>query len=130
MNRRGLSLIELTITIAITSVLIYGITTSVRGFIRSVEHVRNTYVAMNLARLKMVEVRAGTYPGTGTTTLASEASFPGYAMQRVVTNVASSGGRSVRRVQINVANSTAGFSTPLVRLESYVTSVASFGDGV
>lgn len=129
-NKRGLTLVELTITIALASIMVYGITSSMHQQIRSSVQTRDYLVAMNIARLKMSEVRSEAYPATGTTTLTAEASFPGYMIQRVVTNVVSNGARSVRQVEINVARTGGSFSSPLVRLVTQLTSVATFGDGI
>lgn len=127
---RGFTLIELTITIAVSSIMVVGMVQAMQQQVVVSVETRDYLVAMNIARMKMGEIRAGSYPSVGTATLAAESAFPGYMSQRVVTDVVSSGGLSVRQVQVDVARSGGSFSSPIVSLITYLTSVTTFGDGL
>src|SRR3990167_3690659 len=126
----GFTLIEFVMIIAVGSFLVAGIVLFTRQQIVNGVKMRDFLIASNLAELKMAQMNNTAYPATGTTTPSAEASFPGFIFQQVVTSVATSGGSSVRQIQMDVDYSGSSFTSPLVRLITYRQSNTPFGDGV
>lgn len=130
-NQRGFTLIEFIVVIAVGSFLVAGIVLFSRQQIETVTSLRDMQIALNLAKLKMAEMNNTAYASlpVGTTTLASDSTFPGFMFQRVITSVATSGTNSLRQIDINVALTTGSFASPLVKLTTYRESDTTFGDG-
>lgn len=127
-----MTLIELVLVIAVGSIAVFGIVMFSREQVERGAQARDLVIAANLAELKMAEMNNLPYASlpVGTVTLPVDPSFPGYQMQRIVTNVATSGGVSVRQIDVRVTRTGGSFAQPLARLLTYRQSVTTFGDGV
>jgi prepilin-type N-terminal cleavage/methylation domain-containing protein len=124
-GERGFTLMEMVILIAVGSVLLVGLSRAIQSQIQAAVEQRNQLVALNLARHQMAVMMNSAYPGTGTTTPSSDGAFPDFAFSQVVTNVVTSGADTVNQIQMDVSAN----GRVLVRLYTYRTNTASFGDG-
>ena len=127
----GFTLIEFVMMIAISSFLIVGIVLFTRKQVVTGIRMRDFLVANNLAKLKMTQMNNTAFSllPVSTTTLPVESSFPGFAAQRVISTVSTSGTSSLRQINILVDYSGGSFSSPLVKLITYRQSNTTFGDG-
>lgn len=124
-------MIELVAMIAIASVLFTGFTRVIQNQIRNVISNRNSLIALNIAKREMARINVAAYPAVdgAETALAADPAFPSFIPTRYVTSVAISGSNSIRLITVRVRlNSVTG--TQLIRLDTYRTDLASFGDGV
>ncbi len=130
-TQKGFTLIEFVMMIAISSFLVAGIVLFTRQQMVNGLQMRDFLVASNLARLKMAQMNNTAYSSlpVGTTTLPVEPSFPGFAAQRVISAVATSGPSSLRQIKILLDYNGGAFSSPLVQLITYRQSNTTFGDG-
>ena len=128
----GFTLIEFVMIIAIGSFLVAGIVLFTRQQIVNGVNMRDFLIASNLAKLKMAEMNNTTYASlpAGTTTLPAEPSFSGFAVQRVISTIATSGTITLRQINVLVDYTGGSFSNPLVQLITYRQSSTTFGDGV
>ncbi len=129
-KKKGMSLMELTIMIAVAGVLFTGFTRAVQNQIRNVTLNRNYMIALNIAKREMAEINLGAYPAVdgAETALTADADFPSFIPTRFVTSVAISGSNSIRLITVRVRlNSVSG--TQLIRLDTYRTDLVSFGNG-
>ena len=128
-KKQGFTLIEFIVIIAVGSFLVVGIVLFTRQQIINTVKMQDFLIASNLARLKMAVMNNTAYPSVGTTAPSTEASFPGFIFRQAVTDVAASGGSSLRQIQIDVDYSGGSFDNPIVRLITYRQSNTTFGDG-
>ncbi len=117
---------ELTLMIAVGAILTLGIGRSIQNQIASAIDIRNYMVAMNLGKQQMAIMNNAAYPALGTTTPASDASYPNFTFSQVVTSVAISGGNNIRQIQMDVLIG----SDVIIRLYTYRTNTGVFGDGL
>ncbi len=127
-----MTLIELVLVIAVGSVLVLGLVMFSREQVERGVQARDLVIAANLVELKMAQMNNTAFASipTGNVTLASEASFPGFQIQRRVSNVTSRGGFTLRLVDIRVRRVGGSFNQPLARALTYRQSAVTFGDGV
>ena len=123
--KRGFSLIELVIMIAVSSALFVGMGRAVQSQIDTATDNRDYLIALHLAKRQMAIMNEAAYPAVGTTTPASDADFPSFTFYQVVTSVATSGTNSIRQIQMDVLRG----STVLVRLYTYRSNIITFGNG-
>lgn len=132
-SHKGFTLIEFIIMIAVGSFLVSGLVLFTFQQTKNGTQMRDFFVALDLARLKMAEMNNTAYASlpVGTTTLADDPSFPGFDIQRVITLVNTGAPNPVTLRQINIKIDYAGgtFSSPLVQLSTYRQSNTTFGDG-
>lgn len=126
-NRRGFSLIELVIMIAVSSALFVGMGRAVQSQIKMAGDNRDYLIALNLAKQQMAIMNLNTtLPAVGTTTPTDVGvAFSGFTFSQVVTSIAVSGSNNLRRIQLDVLKG----STVLVRLYTYRTDLVTFGNG-
>jgi hypothetical protein len=124
-NKRGVTLLELTMMIALGSILIIGISRGAQAQIKNTVDMRNYMIALNLAKKQMAIMNNGAYPAVGTTAPAADAAFPNFTYSQVVSSVATSGVYSIRQIQLDVLNGT----RVLVRLYTYRSDLITFGNG-
>jgi prepilin-type N-terminal cleavage/methylation domain-containing protein len=125
-NQRGFSLLEMVMMIAVGAVLFTGISRASQTQIKSAIDNRNYLVALNLAKWRMAIMNNLAYPASATTTPTSDTSFPDFTFSQVVSaDVATSGVYSIRSIQLDVLNG----AKVIVRLNTYRTNVATFGNG-
>lgn len=122
MSRRGVTLIELVIMIAVASVLFVGLARGYQSLIRRAVDNRNYMIALNLAKKQMAILNNTAYASLANST-TSDASFPGFSIVTTVT--ANSPIASMTNVRVDV---TSGGST-YVRLVTYRDAVVTFGTG-
>ncbi len=131
---RGFTIVELILVVAVGSLLVLGITLFTAQQVSNGSQMRDFLEALDLARLKMAEMNNTTYASlpVGTTTLTGEPSFPGLALQRVVTlvNTGAPNPVTLRRIDIKVDHTGGTFANPLIQLTTYRESNTTFGDGV
>ena len=133
-NKRGFSLIELTMMIAISAILLTGISRAVQTNLESAIEVRNSLIGLNLAKMQMAMMNNANYPAVSTTNPASDTSFSDFTFSQPVTTVTSSGTSSLEQIQLD----TSLGGRVLVRLYTYRTNTVNtrksitnygFGDG-
>ena len=135
-SSRGFTLIELIVAIAVGSFLIAGIVLFTQQQTSDGIRVKDYLAVLHLAKMKLAETNNMAYASlaTGSVVLPDEASFPGFDIQRTVSDVATAtvGGQTIRLRQYSVNIDYAGgaFTNPLVRLVTYRQSQTTFGDGV
>ena len=131
MNKRGVTLVELVIMIAVGSILLMGMSKSSLSFLKRSVDARNMTIALNLAKRQMAIMNNTAYaslPVAAEAALSVDAAFPGFTPTQEVTSVAVSGAESIRRVIVRVRlGSSAG--AVLVMLDTYRTSIVTFGNG-
>lgn len=134
-KNRGFTLIEMIVTITVASFLIAGIVLFTRQLTHNGIRVKDYLTALYLAKLKLAEANNASFASLdpGVVTLDDEASFPGFDIQRTVSDVSTAtvGGQSIslRQVRIDVDNAGGSSASPLVRLVTYRQSQTTFGDG-
>jgi type II secretory pathway pseudopilin PulG len=128
-RKSGLTLVELVLMIAISSVLLISLSRAVQALIESQVVMRDTYIALNLAKLQMAKMNNAAYPAAGTTNPTSAESFTDFGYTQVVTEIFTSGGNSVREIYLDVTRA----GEVLVRLYTYRTNAVNgttgFGNG-
>ena len=129
-NKRGFSLIELTMMIAIGSVLFVGLSRGVHGLIKTAITNRDYLIALNLVKEKMAIMNNNAYITVlSTTTPAADADFSGFTFSQTVSNVLTSGANTLNQIQMDVL---AGGNV-LVRVYTYRTNTVNgtqgFGNG-
>ena len=130
---RGMTLIELVIIIGLGAVLTLGIVKFTFQQINTGVKMRDYLTALNLARLKMALANNTDYTtlGAATTTLAQEASFTGFDVQRIVGSEVTGApyGVKIKKIDIKVDYVGGSFANPLVWLTTYREDHVTFGDG-
>ena len=133
-NNQGFSLIEFIVMIAVGSFLVSGLVLFTRQQAVNGTQMRDFLVALDLARVKMAEMNNTAYASltVGTTTLADDASFPGFDIQRVITlvNTGAPNPVTIRQIDIKIDYAGGTFSNPLIKLSAYRQSNTTFGDGI
>ena len=125
LSGRGFTLLEMTLMIGVGTVLVLGMSTAVQSQLKGAVDMRNYLIALELAKQQMAVMNNASHPGTGTTNPSSDAAFPDFGFTQVVTSVATSGSDNIREVRLDTTMN----GIVLVRLYTYRTSTASFGDG-
>ena len=130
-RKRGVTMMELVIMIAIASVLFTGLTRVIQNQIRNSNLNRNYLIALNLAKIEMAKLNIGAFPAVdgAETALTADAAYPSFIPTRFVTSVAVSGSNNLRLITVRVRLLSVTGSV-LVRLDTYRTDLVSFGDGV
>ena len=124
--KRGFSLIELVIMIAVSSALFVGMGRAVQSQIKMAGDNRDYLIALNLAKQQMAIMNLASLPAVGTTTPSDVGvAFSGFTFTQVVTSIAVSGSFNLRQIQMDVLKG----GTVLVRLYTYRTDLVTFGDG-
>ena len=129
-NRRGYSLIEIIITIAVAAILFVGLSRAAQNLIKSVIDNRNNTIAFNIAKYQMSVMNNAAYPAVvAETAQTADPAFPSFIPTQEVVSVAVSGSYSIRQITVRVRlNSISG--AVLIRLDTYRTNLATFGDGL
>ena len=123
--KRGFSLIELVIMIAVSSALFVGMGRAVQSQLKTATDNRDYLIALHLAKQQMARMNEAAYPAVGTTAPASDAAFPNFTFSQVVSAVVTSGTSSIRQIQMDVLKGSA----VLVRLYTYRSNIITFGNG-
>ena len=130
-GRRGFTLMEMTIMIAISAVLMTGMTRAIQTLLELSNDNRDYLIALNLARRQMAMINLAGYPAVvaSETGLTPDGDFPSFTPTWQVTDVATSGGNSIRLIIVRVRR---GSSTGpvLIRLDTYRSNIITFGNGV
>lgn len=130
-NRRGFTLIEMTMMIAVGGILAMGITRAAQGQIREAMDNKDMQVALNLAKRQMAIMNNGALPAVAAeASLGADATFPQMFLTQEVTDVtAAVGGRSLRQIVLRVRKGSAS-GTILIQLYTYRSDLVTFGNGV
>ena len=132
LNRRGLTLLELVITIAIGSILLISFSRTVQALIETQARMRDSFIALNLAKLQLSIDNNAAYPGAdSTTTLGADESITEFTIQRIYTKLAGNydppaANNSIIQVQFNISTPRSG---TLISVNTYRTDTVSFGNG-
>jgi type II secretory pathway pseudopilin PulG len=128
-KRRGATLVELVIMIAVSSVLMISITRAAMTLSEMVVDNRDRTIALNLARRQLAIMNNGAHPAVQAEAgLAADVNFPSFIPTLTVADVVTSGSLELRLVTIRIRlNSATG--PVLIRLDTYRTNLVSFGDG-
>ena len=133
-NRRGFTLIELVIMIAIGGILSLGLGKAAGNLIKMELQNRDYLIALNIAKRQMAIMQNAAYPAVAAeAALTADAAFPNYIPTQTVVSIATSvdaGGttNSIRQITIRVRlNSLAG--AVLIRLDTYRSNIITFGTG-
>ena len=126
-NRRGYTMIEFIVMIAVASALTVGLGRAVQSQIGTALDNRDYMVALNLAKQQMAIMNASTTVPALATTAPSDVgvSFSGFTFSQVVTSVATNGSDYIRQIQLDVLKG----SKVLVRVYTYRTNIVTFGNG-
>ncbi len=133
LRRRGFSLMELIIMIAVAGALFTGLSRAVNNLIQKAAINREYLIALNIAKLEMAKINIGAFPGVdgAEVALTADPDFPSFIPTRFVTSVATSIGppaRAINLITVQVRrNSLTG--SVLIRLDTYRTDLVSFGNG-
>ena len=123
---------EMTLMIAVGSVLLIGITRAARAQLKNAIDQRTYLAAMNLAKQKIAIENNSAYPtANGTTTLAADADFGDFTIQRTYTLVVGTydppaANNSVVEVRYDISSTPGG---TFARFYTYRTDTAAFGNG-
>lgn len=133
--RDGFTLVELIMIITIGSVLTIGIVKYTAQQVANGTQMRDYLIALNLAQLEMAQMNNTAYstlPVSNTATLAQEASFPGFDIQRIVSaeTTGSPNGVKYKRIDFKIDYHGGSFTNPLVWLVTYREDHITFGDGI
>ena len=133
-NCRGMTLIEMILTIALAAVLVTGMVIFTRTEVERMTYARDFIIASNLTRLEMAKMNNTDYSALppGVVVLPQEPSFPGFMSQRTITQITNPFRNlaALRQVEIRTVPVTGSFSNPLASLITYRESVTTFGDGI
>ena len=124
-----MSLLELTITIAVGSVLLISITRAAHTQLKNAIVARNYVIALNLAKMQMAMMNNAAYPAVAAeAALTADVTFPNFIPTQEVVSVAVSGGDSIREVRIRIREGSVTGSV-LVLLYTYRSNIITFGNG-
>ena len=129
-NKRGFTLIELTVMIAIGAILTVGMAVSAETQMKTVVDNRNFLIALNLAKRQMAIMNRSAYPAVvAETALTADSNFPNFIVTQEVVPVDNDGGsKSIREIRVRVRlDSISG--AVLVILYTYRSDILSFGNG-
>ena len=129
-HKRGFTMIEMTITIAISAILMTGLGLAVQTQLKAAVDNRNYLIALNLAKRQMAMMNNSTYPSVaGEAALSADSGFPNFIPTQEVVELASNGGKSLREIRIRVRHgSLAG--PVLILLYTYRSDLLTFGNGL
>ncbi len=129
-NRRGFTLMEMTIMIGIGAVLFMGLSRSVLTLTELIIENRNYLTAFNLAKRQMAIMENSAYPAVAAEAAqTADTAFPSFIPTQTVTSVATSGTNSIRLITIRVRlNSVTG--AVLVRFDTYRSNIITNGNGI
>lgn len=129
-HKRGFTLIELTITIAVGAILLGTLGSIAQVHYKTLVQNRNFLIAYNLARRQMAIMNNDAYPAVAAeTALTPDAGFPNFIPTQEVTSVDTIGANSLRQVCIRVREvSLAG--PVLITIYEYRSDILNFGDGI
>lgn len=129
-GRRGFTLVELIITIAIGAVLLTSIGLAAQVHFSTLVQNRDFLVAYNLGRRQMAIMMNEPYPAVMTETAqTADPDFPDFIPTQEVTTVDTSGSDSLRHICVRIRHGSS--SGPiLVEVHAYRSNILSFGDGV
>ena len=129
-NRRGFTLIEMVLTIALGAVLLTGLGIATQAQMKSAIDNRDFLVALHLAKRQMAIMNLGTYPVVAAeAALSADANFPHFIPTREVTSVDTSGGNSIREIRIRIRKGTST-GPVLVMLITYRSNIVTIGNGI
>ena len=129
-NRRGYSLVEMSIMIAVGSFLFISLGRAVMGLVENAIDNRNYTTALNIAKWQMAKMNNAAYPAVvAETAQTADPAFPSFIPTQTVVDVATSGTNSIRQITVRVRlDSVSG--TVLIRLDTYRSDIITFGNGV
>ena len=116
---------EMTMMIAVGAILLISMGRAAQSQIKNAIDNRNYMIALNLAKQQMAIMNLAAYPAVGTTAPASDAAFPDFVFSQVVTSVATSGGNSIRQIEMDVSAN----GKQLIALYAYRSNIVTFGNG-
>jgi len=131
-NRRGFTLIEMVMIIAVGSIVVGGMVLFSAQHARQSVQMRDQVVSIYLAQRYMAESNNVAFAALppATTNFAADAAFGGFRARRIVTALATSGTNVLRQVEIQVARTAdAAFAAPVARLWTYRQSNVTYGTG-
>ncbi len=130
-NSRGVTLVELIMTITIAAFLLGGIVLFSSQQMTSTARVRDQLIALYLGQKAMAQINNTAYTSlpVGTTTLTGDPLFTGFQTRRVITAVSGGGTVTLRKIELRVARAGGSFAQALVSLTTYRQSNTTFGNG-
>ena len=128
-NKRGFTLIEMTIMIGVAAVLFISVSRAAQTLVDASVENRNYLVALNLAKNQMAIMNNAAYPAVAAeTTQTAISPFTDFIPTQEVVSVATSGGNSIRQITIRIRLGSATGSV-LIRLDTYRSNILTFGNG-
>ena len=129
-KKRGFSLIEMTIMIAIGAVLFTGMTRAAQTLMETAIENRDYMIALNIAKWEMAICNNAAFPASGGGELAQTAdtAFPDFIPTKEVTNVANSGANNLNLITVRVRRGSSS-GPVLIRLDTYRSNIITFGNG-
>lgn len=129
-SQRGFTLIEITLVIAISTVLMTSLGIEAQNQYKATVGNRNSMVAYNLARDQMALLGNLDYPAvTAETALTPDSDFPDFIPTLEVTEIDSSGSHSLRQICLRIRLGSAA-GPVLITLYTLRSDIVTFGDGV
>ena len=128
-GRRGFSLIEMTLMIAIGAALFIGIGPAAQNLTgRAIEN-RNYLIALNLAKWQMAIMMNSSYPAVAAETEQTvDPAFPDFIPTQEIVDADTSDTHSLREVRIRVRRGSSS-GPVLVLLHTYRSDIITFGNG-
>ena len=127
-HKKGFTLLELVIIIAMAGALMTGIATALNTQMHRFMLMRRYYQALNLAKARIAtfnNLTIASLPANGTIDY-TDPSFSGFTIRQITTTPYSSGSWFVRQIRVEVFTTKEG---DLVNLYTYRTNAAAIGDG-
>ena len=128
-RRRGITLIELTMMIAIGAIIFTGISKSAQSLMKGALDNRNYLVALNLAKRQMAIMNNAAYPTVAAeASVGADAAFPDFIPTQEVVNIVTNGSDTLNEIRVRVHYQTAA-GPVLILLRTYRSNVITFGNG-
>jgi prepilin-type N-terminal cleavage/methylation domain-containing protein len=129
-RKRGFTLIEMTLMIAVGSILVTSLVFAAQTHYKATIENRNYLIGFNLARRQMAIMYNTGYPAImSETAQAVDSGFPDFIPTQEVTLIDSAGGHTLEQICIRVRlRSSTG--PVLASLYTFRSDIITFGDGV
>ena len=128
-GRRGFSLIEMTLMIAIGAALFIGIGPMAQNLAQRAVENRDYLIALNLAKWQMAIMMNSSYPAVAAETeQTADPAYPDFIPTQEVVDADTSDTYSLREVRIRVRQGSSS-GPVLVLLHTYRSDIITFGNG-
>ncbi len=129
-KKRGFTLIELILMIAVGSILLLGISSAAQLQVKATTDNRDFLIALHLAKRQMAIMNKGAYPAVASeAALTADAAFPDFIPTREVVSVDTSGSFSLREIRIRIRKGSSS-GPVLITLYTYRSDLLTFGNGI